>query len=181
MKFKKLLSILIALGIVAGLTACGEKEQPKEPEQTEVQEEVTEPVEEENERIPNPVVSYDTVEDAVIQVGHLSPLPSIYERYFKDAAVIDNTLIQITYSNDEGRVLTLREEEGLSDDISGNYNLYPYSDFIDVNGMQVMVKGESEDSISVVTWNDGAYAHSLDYDSGVTLEEVRDVVNEING
>ncbi len=189
MKAIKLLGILLIVGIlVFALTACGETNetevQPQEEIEEEVQEEVT-PVEEEEQDIiegmPNPVVEYDNLEDAVIYVGHLDPLPTIYERYTKKVAVINNDLIQIEYWDDAGRVLTLREQGGVSDDISGNYNSYPYSKTIQINDVNVEIKGESGDSINVVTWNNGVYAHSLDYEDGHSLEEITDVVKEING
>ncbi len=193
MKAKKLLLILLALGVVtAGLTACDNKKEPTVPEQEQIQEqpaefgeefisENPEEYQEENEQIANPVTPFDTVEEAVQYVGHLCPLPHIYERYIKDAVVINDTLIQIVYSNDSGEVLTLREQAGSADDISGNYNTYAYENSFLHNDMNINVKGASGDSINLVTWNDGAYAHSLDYINGVSMEEVKDVINEING
>ena len=185
MKVMKLLSILLALGLIlCAFTACGEKKEPET--ETKNQEEVVssgeEIKEEENkDRIPNPIVEYDSVEDAVIAVGHLSTLPTIYERYNKQASVISGTLIQIRYSDDSGEVLNLREERRPSGDISGVYNEYAYDKTIDVDGVDVNVRGDSGDSIVLVNWNDGAYAHSIFYQSGHTLEEVTDVVKEING
>ena len=183
MKAIKLLSILLALGVlVFALTACGEK---KEPEVVPTSgEEVVEPVIEEPDIIdgmPNPVVQYDSVEDAVIVVGHLCPLPSIYERYNKNASVISGKLIQIDYTDDSGDVLTLREEARPSGDISGVYNDYPYDQIVKINDMDVNLRGASGDAISLVTWNDGVYSHSLYYVDSRTLEEVSAVVSEING
>ena len=185
MKVMKLLSIVLALGLVlCAFTACGEKNEPET--ETENQEEVVssgeEIKEEENkDRIPNPIVEYDSVEDAVIAVGHLSTLPTIYERYNKQASVISGTLIQIRYSDDSGEVLNLREERRPSGDISGVYNEYTYNEVIKVDDVDVNVKGDSGDSIVLVNWNDGAYSHSIYYRDGHSLEEVTDVVKEING
>lgn len=180
----KFLLIFLILGILAvSFVACGEKSEnePQKQNQEQSQEEVTIPVQEEqNERIPNPVVSYESVEDAVIAVGHLSPLPNIYERYSKDVSVIADSIIQIIYSDDEGEKLVLREQAGTETDISGVYYSYAYNSTIQSNGIDVSIKGTSEDSIEVVTWNDGAYAHSLYYEGGVSLEEVTAAVNDIN-
>lgn len=199
MKAIKLLSMVLALGVVtASLTACGEKEETLPPTQNQEQnqevipqpgeedldvnpEESEEALPEENEQIANPVQSFDTVEDAVAYVGHLNPLPQIYERYNKDATVINDTLIQIVYQNDSGEVLTLREQAGTDADISGNYNGYAFEDTFQYNDIDVSIKGGSGDSINLVTWNDGAYSHSIDYVNGVSLEEVKDVVKEITG
>ena len=184
MKAIKLLSVLLIIGTLCfALVACGETTEPEVQPQEETQEVVT-PIEEENdiiEGMPNPVVEYDNLEDAVIYVGHLDPLPTIYERYTKKVSVINDALIQIEYLDDQGSVLTLREQAGVSGDISGNYNSYPYSKTIQVNDIDVVVRGESEDSINVVTWNNGVYAHSLDYVEGHSLEEITDVIKEING
>lgn len=187
MKAIKLLSILLALGVsAAALSACGEQNEP-EVKPSESQEEVVTPVEEvapveeERERIPNPVVEYDTVEDAVIQVGHLCPLPTIYEKYNKKASVISNTLIQIVYSDDSGEVLRIREEARPSGDISGNYNSYAYNDTVHINDMNVEVKGDFNDAIYQATWNDGAYSHSISYVNPVTFAELANVISDING
>ena len=179
MKVIKLLSILLALGVLLfALTACEEK---KEPEVTSTSEEVVVEKSDIIDGMPNPVVQYDSVEDAVIVVGHLCPLPSIYERYNKNASVISGKLIQIDYSDDSGDILTLREEARPSGDISGVYNEYPYDEIVKINDIDVNVRGTSGDAISLVTWNDGAYSHSLYYVDTRTLEEVTAVVSEING
>ena len=179
MKNTKLLCILLALcTLTLVLTACGEKKETvvNEPVQTEE----TTPVEEEPvAQIANPIVEYDTVEDAVIKVGHLSSIPSIYARYNQSASVIADTLIQIVFSDDVGPILMLREQAGNATDISGDYYNYEYTDTFESNGHTVTVKGESSDAIKAAFWNDGAYAHSLSYVNGVTLEEVTAAVNEI--
>ena len=182
MKLIKLLSVILALGVlVLALAACGETQQPEV--QPPVEEEVVvNPVEEENDIIdgmPNPIVEYDSVEDAVIAVGHLSELPETYARYNQKAQVISNSLIEIIYTNDSGEVLRIREEKRPSGDISGNYNVYAYNDTIEINGNQVKVSGVSEDSINLVTWNDGAYSHSIDYVDGHSMQEVKAVVSTI--
>lgn len=184
MKAIKLICLILALAVVIfAFAACENQQKPVEQEQT--QEEVVTPVEEKEKDIidgvPNPVVQYDSVEDAVIAVGHLSPLPSIYEKYDKNASVISGSLIQIRYSDDQGEVLTLREERRPSGDISGVYNEYAYNDTIKVDGVDVDVHGDSGDSLLLVNWNDGAYSHSIFYQSGHSADEVTAVVKEING
>ena len=162
MKIVKYLSIVLALGLILCVfTACGENNT--------------------NNGSANPVVQYNSVEEAVQVVGHLCPLPSIYERYNKEASVIDNKLIQIVYSDDQDGILVLREQRGTEKDISGVYGEYAYNEIIKVDDVDVNVRGESGDSIELVTWNDGAYAHSISYKQGHSLEEVTDVVKEING
>lgn len=185
MKAIKLLSILLALGIVAcALAACGEKVETEVVNKPETQVEEVKPEEKPEKEIldgvPNPVVSYDSVEDAVMTVGHLCPLSTEYDVYEKKAQVIDGSMVQIVYSDDQGKVLTLREERRPSGDISGVYNTYAYNDTIQVDGVDVDVRGDSENSILVVTWNDGAYSHSINYEAGRSNEEVTNVVREIN-
>ena len=181
MKNAKLLCVLLALcALTFVLTACGEKKEPEvvnEPVQEEV---VVEPVEEEIVEMPNPVVQYDSVEEAVIQVGHLCSIPEKYAGYNQSASVISGSLIQIDFSDDTGRILLLREKAGTETDISGDYNTYAYKNTFDSNGNTVTIKGDSADSIKLATWNDGAYAHSLSYTNGVSLEEIQTAVSEIN-
>ena len=184
MKAIKLLTILLALSVLlVALAACEDKKEPEVETQEEVVNPVEETAEEEDiiEGMPNPVVQYDSVEDAVIVVGHLSPLPTIYERYNKEASVISGKLIQIVYSDDQDGILVLREQKGTEKDISGNYESFPYESNILVNDIEVAVKGDSGDSIILATWNDGAYAHSINYKTGHSVEEVVNVVSEING
>lgn len=183
MKAIKLLCLVLALVVVVfAFAACEDKKEPEAQEQ--VVEEVVETVEEtENDIIdgmPNPIVEYDSVEAAVIQVGHLCPLPTIYERYNKKVQVISNSLIEIIYTDDQGEVLRIREEARPSGDISGVYTEFAYTNTIQVGGNDVTINGDSEDSITLVTWNDGAYSHSINYAEGHSQEEVSAVVAEIN-
>lgn len=187
MKFTKVLCIMFVMcTLTFVLVACNDKKGPVREEnvtpiEEKTQEEKVDTVEEEqSQQIANPIVEYDTVEDAVIHVGHLCPIPTICARYDQKASVINNTLIQIVFSDDEGEILTLREEARPSGDISGNYNTYPYESTFESNENMVEIKGDSEDSIKLVTWNDGAYSHSLNYVNGASLEEVKAAVEEIN-
>ncbi|MBQ9313736.1 MAG: hypothetical protein IJ220_01855 [Clostridia bacterium] len=187
MKYTKVLCLMLVIyALTFVLVACNSKKEPVQEEnvtpfEEKSQEEAVKPVEEEqSQQIANPIVEYDTVEDAVIQVGHLCPVPTIYTRYNQKASVINNTLIQIVFSDDEGDILTLREEARPSGDISGNYNSYPYESTFESNGNIITIKGDSEDSIQLITWNDGAYSHSIDYVNGVSLEEVKAAVEEID-
>ena len=164
MKAKKFLSILLAMGaLMVALTACNDKKEPNPSEETNEESSVVEEQNEQFDGMPNPMVEYDTVEDAVITVGHLSPLPQIYERYDKKVFVISGKLLEIIYLNDSGEVLTLREQAGESGDISGVYNEYPYNKVVEIAGNPVSVRGASGDSIVLATWYDGAYNHSLFY------------------
>lgn len=184
MKNTKLLCALLALCVLPfALIACNSKNESQIEESgtiPPIQQEVVTPIEGAPVvQMPNPVVEFDTVEDAVIHVGHLSTTPDIYAKYNQRASVINDSLIQIVFSDDSGDILTLREEAGTSEDISGNYNEYEYTSTFDVDGNQITVKGDSEDSIKLAIWNDGAYAHSLSYENGVTLEEVTNAVKGI--
>ena len=184
MKAIKLLCLVLALVVVVLAFAACEDKKETEVSSGETSEEIVTPVEEENnyERIANPVVQYDSVEEAVQVVGHLCPIPTIYSRYNQKASVIHNTLIQIDFSDDSGDVLTIREERRPSGDISGIYNTYAYNGTVQIDGNDVDVKGDSEDSIVLVNWNDGAYSHSIIYaNGGHSLDEVKAVVAEING
>ena len=174
--------LCLIIGSIKLLQVCVMKIGKKNEAKEEVSNETSEApaLEEESVQIANPIVPYSSAEEAANQVGHLSTLPTIYARYFQSVSVIGGRLIQIVYSDDEGEVLTLREELGDAEDISGNYNTYSYVDTFDYEGKQVTVKGESEDSIHVAIWNDGTYAHSLDYVQGAFLEEVAAAISEIN-
>ncbi len=194
---KKLLFTVLAVSACFALTACGKQEETKVPnvissetttpssdkvptETTPTEmETTTSETEEPSVGIPNPVVEFDTVEDAVIHVGHLCTLPDIYARYSQKASVINDTLIQITYLDDQGEILTIREKAGTEEDISGNYNTYAYTGEFESNGNIVTVKGDDADSIKLAIWNDGAYAHSIDYVNGASMEEVQAAVAEI--
>lgn len=187
MKFTKLLLKLLAIcALVLALTACGAKiEEPvsvNEPVVVPTEKPLEESVEEEPiANMINPIVEFSTVEDAVIHVGHLAGLPTEYEKYNQRAQVISDTLIEIIYANESGdEVLRIREKAGTEEDISGIYGDFAYIDtFEDTAGNIITMKGDVKDSVTVVIWNDGKYAHAIDYKNGVTFEEVQAVVEEI--
>ena len=188
MKNTKLFSLILCLlAICLCITACGESEPIKENDITEVietpvkEEEINEPEEEEGYQIINPVVEYDTLEDAVIHMGHLSPIPSIFSRadLTSSVAIISDSIIQIKYYEDDVLFGTLREKAGTDEDISGNYNEYKVIDSFEYNSFEVTVKGYESNSYSLIIWNDGAYAHSIDLEAPVTMDYAKTIVAEM--
>lgn len=121
--------------------------------------------------IPNPMVSYESVEAAEkaagITVPELKSLPEGYQ--LNKIYVIGGTLVQLIYQNGNDRIL-YRAEKGDAD-ISGDYNQYSVIKTVQIGALQVAVKGDA-DKLSVATWTADGLTFALSFDQAVTEAEL---------
>ena len=74
-------------------------------------------------QIPNPIVDYETLEEAATAAGVTLKVPENVQGYSeKTFQAIAKEIVQVVYSNNENR-LFIRKANG-DEDISGDYNLY---------------------------------------------------------
>lgn len=130
-------------------------------------------------QIPNPLVDYNTVDEARKAVGFNFGVPSILPDGYKmgDIVVISNELAEIFYKNGENTIL-YRTAKG-NTDISGNYTVYNKVKTITVASTDITIKGTSDNNINLATWTKDGVSYSLSFQQGVTQEALSAVIESI--
>jgi len=159
---RKMTALLLAVMMVLGLAACGQKKEAPE---------------EETAQIPNPMTEHETMAEAAEAAGFEMTVPETVEGY-GDRIIqdISGEMIQVVFLDGDDR-LTLRKAEG-DEDISGDYNNYPGTRSVRVGERSVTMRG-TDSEISVATWTDGDYAFSVTSDRPVSEEEMAALVEKI--
>jgi hypothetical protein len=117
-----------------------------------------------NVEIANPVVGYQTLEDAEKAVGFDITVPADIKQVI-NYSVISDSILEIEFKGGY-----LRKARG-AEDISGDYNTYKNSDVLNSNGKQYSVKGNGS-KISLVTWTDGDFTYCLGFKNGADNNDV---------
>lgn len=129
-------------------------------------------------QIPNPLVSYSTLEEARKAIGFSfavpTRLPANYQR--KDIIVIDGDLAEIFYRNGNKNIL-YRTAKGNSD-ISGDYTVYEEVKTAEIGNMKVTMKGKGS-LINLALWTKGGISYSLNFDEACDLKSVTSIIDSI--
>ena len=126
--------------------------------------------------ITNPLVRYDSVQEAETVLGwavKLPPLPEIFS-----VTLISGALLEIDW--DDGNSYYRMAKAELGSDISGDYNSYPITTTIE-NGYTLQLRGDEQDAYRLLTWQDGGYSYAYYSDAPMTADEARSLVEQILG
>ncbi len=128
-------------------------------------------------QIPNPLVSYDSIEKAAKVLGFNPNTPSYVPAGFsqEDISVIAGEIAQVTYTDKDGNNISYRVAKG-SEDISGDYNVYSINKEVQVNGAKVTLHGN--DKISSAVWTNDGYTYAVFMDKGI---DEADMINFVAG
>lgn len=175
---KKLLALIIVCTLTFSITACSKSsKEDQEPEQPEISEEteIDEDDEEEKTELPNPIVEYETVDEAAKNLDFEPIIPNIPKDYvISSVCVIDGELFQATFKNEEEE-LCYRMAEG-DEDISGDYNEYEETQEVEVFGKEATLKGNG-DEIYLMNWCDDEFTYSISFIQGVSQETAEEILN----
>lgn len=126
--------------------------------------------------IANPLVSYDSVQEAETVLGwtvKLPPLPEIFS-----VTLISGSLFEVDWDNGNSYYRMAKAE--LGSDISGDYNSYPITTTVE-NGYALQLRGDAQDAYRLLTWQDGGYSYAYYSDAPMTADEARSLVEQILG
>ena len=124
----------------------------------------------ENAETPNPVVGYQTLENAEKAVGFGIEYKGIDKVI--NYATIGDEILEISFKGGY-----LRKAKG-TDDISGDYNEYATVTKVNVNGKTVALKGNDK-LFRLAVWTDDGYSYCLGFDEGTTETEITNLINSI--
>lgn len=127
--------------------------------------------------IPNPMKSFDALEDALATLPFAAKTPAVPDGYtLVRVDTIMGTTLQVRYGKGEDSV-TFRTAQS-TEDISGNFNTYANTAQRTVGGLTVTVKGDG-DTVSQANWNDGDIAYSLTFSAPVEAAVVDAIVESV--
>ena len=128
-------------------------------------------------QIPNPLISYDSIDAAAKVLGFKPNTPSYVPAGFsqEDISVIAGEIAQVTYTDKDGNNISYRVAKG-SEDISGDYNKYSINKEVKVNGATVALHGN--DKIVSAVWTNDGYTYAVFMDKGI---DEADMINFVAG
>lgn len=128
-------------------------------------------------QIPNPWEDCSSLEEAQQLAGFSIQVPDSINGYpARSIQVMDTSMIQVLYENDQDQQILIRKGTG-SDDISGDYNSYHETTQTTLNDSSVTFKG-NDGKIMVAIWSDGSYSYAIDA-SGLTSEEMTALIEQV--
>lgn len=165
---KRIISLLLTLLLLCGMTACGTKGMQEEEPPAD------------NTMVANPWVEYDTRELAIAAAGFDMTAPESMEGY--DAPiyrVMNAELLEVLYQSAAGEV-RIRKAVG-EEDISGDHNTYEETQTIATPGEDgVVTMAGSGGAVACATWHSGAYTYAITADPGLDVPAVADLVNAVH-
>ncbi len=171
---KKLLTIMLSVLMVAGLSACSKKdttETETDPVETTATTETTAPTEtEETTEIANPWVDCKDDQEAAQVAGFEFELPES-ETVAISYRAISGQAFEATYGGSDGTVV--RKALGFDgEELAGDYNNYEEGGTIYAgeDNTEVTYKGTTADVVNVAYWTVGDYTYSLTSPNGITTE-----------
>ena len=126
--------------------------------------------------LPNPMVAYDSIDEALTVLDFTPRLPEI-SWTLKSVYVIGGDLLQIEYEHN-GNTVSYRTAPGISD-ISGVYDTSSYKADTEISGKAVTLQGNEENTLTLATWNDKDFSYSLLFTNPVTPESIFTIINHI--
>ncbi|WP_108722240.1 DUF4367 domain-containing protein [Gorillibacterium timonense] len=133
-----------------------------------------------NIQIPDPFVTYDTVEAARKAMGVTFAVPSELPDSYKQAeiSVMSGTeMAQIIYRDGENTV-HYRVSQGTGN-ISGDYNVYENTNTVTIGESKVTLKGD-KGLVSVASWEAGGFTYCVMADNALSVEKVQTIIKSVH-
>lgn len=131
-----------------------------------------------NTQISNPFAEHETLEQAAQAAGFKLTAPDAANgsdsRVFR---TMGDKLLEIVYHKGEEETARIRKAPG-SDDISGDFTVYPQVSEVSVKGNQVTMSG-SDDQVSLAVWTDSGYTYAVSAAGGISPSDMTALISAI--
>ncbi len=125
----------------------------------------------------NPVVTVNSLSDAEKTAGFPISVPQKYgDDEIFTITVVNESVISVHYGSEEDVDMVIYKGTG-SEDISGDYTVYPDVQDIEYGFRSIQLQGNAG-KIYLATWNDRQYSFAVRIPDGAELEEVKAVIRE---
>lgn len=135
------------------------------------------PSEEAKAETANPFQDYDTLAEAERDAGFTMTLPDTKTYSKTSYRAVKGKLLEVVTEQDGSEALRIRKGTDAGD-VSGDYTTYPTIKTINVDGINVRMKGRGN-RMSLATWSDGGYSYSLHTEDTVTIADMMDYVRTV--
>ena len=129
-------------------------------------------------QIPNPFTEHETLEQAAQAAGFKLTAPDAANgsdsRVFR---TMEDKLLEIVYHKGDEETARIRKAPG-SDDISGDYTVYPQVSKVPVKGNPVTMSG-SDDKVSLAVWTDSGYTYAVSAAGGISGSDMTALISTI--
>ena len=125
------------------------------------------------------VIQKSTVEEVSAVLGYEIQSPQDVTTGYEESniSVVDNGIAEITYqgAND---IITYRTAKS-SEDLSQNDNSYEFMEIVNVNNIDVVLKGNEELYYNAV-WSDNAESFSIKSDNGIEKDIMVEIISSVD-
>ena len=129
-------------------------------------------------QIPNPFTECDTLEDAEALAGFSISVPASIDGYTQEAiTAIPDEMIHVSYENGDEEMYFRKGT--LTDDLSGNYNVYAYEDTISLDGLNITVKGDADQQLHVAFWSDEEHSYAIGSSAALDADTMAEYIRTL--
>ncbi len=128
-------------------------------------------------QLPNPFVKYETLEQAAQAAGFALTVPAANGSDSRVFQAIEDKLLEVIYCKGEDKVARIRKAPG-SENISGDYIVYPQVNAVTVNGIEVTMSGR-DDKVSLAVWTDSGYTYAVSAADGISRSDMTALISAV--
>ena len=174
---KKAFAAALCAAMALSVTACSTDEPEDVPAEPSTSQSIS--AEDHTAAEPEgPYVEYQTLEDAEHAVGFSWTIPeTIADSTDREFRVVDGSVLDILYEQGETRTACIRKALG-TENLSGDPTDFEQMEEVSVGDIMVSMKG-ANDLYSLAVWNDDTYTYSVSLDTGVSQEELSQLVQSL--
>lgn len=132
-------------------------------------------------QIADPWVVVDSVKEAQEKAGIEFKIPETVPEGYQEGIIsmLDERIIQIIYYQSEHEMIyRTGVTKGDEDTVSGDGQKYQVTDQVSVGKVRITLYGDGKD-ITFAKWADEDYDYSLSSEEGFTIDQVREVAENI--
>ena len=127
--------------------------------------------------VPNPFITYDSLDKAEKAVGFGLPVPEEFEGLkLSEIRGMGKEMLEVIYRDDSGEEhFRIRKSPEADQDISGDYNTYSKIGEVRTDDSVVEIRGDRDDEVSVAVWSCDGCSYAIDaQDHPLTKEMLLD-------
>lgn len=171
---KKIISLLLAGMMIAGLVACSKTETPVSEGSSAAQESTGGTA-----GMINPWTEQPDIATANKACGMNVVFPDELKSEDTVVRTMDSKMIQVNGKSGDA-AFTFRAQAGDKvEDISGDYNTYAKLTELRLKGIAVFNRSNDEEKANTVYWNDGTNNYCIIFDGEVTTEVSMEVIDSL--
>ena len=129
-------------------------------------------------QISNPFTECDTLEDAKALAGFSISIPASIDGYTQNyISVIPDEMIHVSFQNGDDEIYFRKGT--LTDDLSGDYNVYDYEATLSLDGLDITVKGDADQQLHVAFWSDDEHSYAIGSSAALDVDTMTEYIRTL--